>query len=212
MTTKICSKCGRLLPISEFSKDSYQADGYQTKCKRCSAKAQRRSRKRMVHTQVEWKTCSCCGNRLPIYYFGLDSSKVDNHRSRCRNCEATLKNENTMKRPRNATLKLIENIITLSKHNVDTATIAKISGVTPSPVRKYRKVWEQLGRPNDPEKVRAYSVEHENRQSKIAEEPAIPDLVEVAEFIRNNAAHLALAIVNTYEKWKEEANSKTNNE
>lgn len=117
-----------------------------------------------------------------------------------------------MKRPRNATLKLIENIITLSKHNVDTATIAKISGVTPSPVRKYRRVWEQLGRPNDPEKVRAYFIEHENRQSKIAEEPAIPDLVEVAEFISSNAAKLAFAIVNTYEKWKEEANSKTNNE
>jgi hypothetical protein len=34
-TTKICSKCGRELPLSEFNKDRTRKDGLQTYCKDC---------------------------------------------------------------------------------------------------------------------------------------------------------------------------------
>lgn len=35
-STKICSKCGRELPISEFSKDKSKKDGLQAYCKECN--------------------------------------------------------------------------------------------------------------------------------------------------------------------------------
>lgn len=42
--TKICSKCGRELPISEFSKCKTKRDGLQAYCKECKAEHQKRYR------------------------------------------------------------------------------------------------------------------------------------------------------------------------
>lgn len=39
--TKKCSKCGRVLPLSEFQKCSRNADGLQYRCKECQNKATR---------------------------------------------------------------------------------------------------------------------------------------------------------------------------
>lgn len=36
MTTKKCSKCGRVLPLSDFNKNKRTADGYQCQCRDCS--------------------------------------------------------------------------------------------------------------------------------------------------------------------------------
>lgn len=36
-TTKVCTKCGRTLPISEFSKCSGSKDGLQHHCKKCKS-------------------------------------------------------------------------------------------------------------------------------------------------------------------------------
>ena len=36
--TKVCSKCGRELPLSEFYKKSTSKDGLQSYCKECSKK------------------------------------------------------------------------------------------------------------------------------------------------------------------------------
>lgn len=33
--TKVCSKCGRELPITEFHKNSHNPDGLQKECKEC---------------------------------------------------------------------------------------------------------------------------------------------------------------------------------
>ena len=42
--TKICSKCKRELPLSNFYKSKNSKDGYQNQCKECSAKASRKNR------------------------------------------------------------------------------------------------------------------------------------------------------------------------
>lgn len=39
METKICPKCGKELPVSEFSKNSKAKDGLQSQCKSCQSAA-----------------------------------------------------------------------------------------------------------------------------------------------------------------------------
>lgn len=39
METKVCSKCGRELPTTEFSRKSASKDGLQGYCKHCSSKS-----------------------------------------------------------------------------------------------------------------------------------------------------------------------------
>ena len=41
METKVCNKCGKEKPISEFSKNSRKRDGLQTACKECMAEYNR---------------------------------------------------------------------------------------------------------------------------------------------------------------------------
>lgn len=45
METKICSKCGKELPVSEFSKNSKTKDGLQCQCKSCQKAAHKESRR-----------------------------------------------------------------------------------------------------------------------------------------------------------------------
>lgn len=33
--TKVCPRCGRELPLSEFYKGKYMKDGYSSRCKEC---------------------------------------------------------------------------------------------------------------------------------------------------------------------------------
>ena len=39
METKVCSTCGRELPVDKFNKCSKSQDGLQTRCKECQKKA-----------------------------------------------------------------------------------------------------------------------------------------------------------------------------
>lgn len=43
--TKKCSKCGRILPVSEFGRHHKTKDGYQPVCRECRSKAQSRKKK-----------------------------------------------------------------------------------------------------------------------------------------------------------------------
>lgn len=42
ITTKVCPKCGRELPTSEFNKSSKNKDGLQSWCRECQREAQKR--------------------------------------------------------------------------------------------------------------------------------------------------------------------------
>lgn len=51
MATKVCSQCGRELPIEDFYEHKNAKDGYSTMCKKCHkerAKAQNEERKRLL--------------------------------------------------------------------------------------------------------------------------------------------------------------------
>ena len=43
---KMCTKCGRLLPIDSFYKEAKRKDGHQCYCKECTITAQREKRQR----------------------------------------------------------------------------------------------------------------------------------------------------------------------
>lgn len=47
METKKCAHCGRVLPISEFYKNSRSKDGYSFSCKECRHEMEKASRERM---------------------------------------------------------------------------------------------------------------------------------------------------------------------
>lgn len=47
METKICPKCGKELPVSEFSKNSKAKDGLQSQCKSCQKAAHREKQERV---------------------------------------------------------------------------------------------------------------------------------------------------------------------
>jgi hypothetical protein len=74
METKVCTKCGRELPLNEFYNDKMRPDGKKSACRECTAQAQRdlRARKKDSETKsiiknapkVEEKTikeCNDCG-------------------------------------------------------------------------------------------------------------------------------------------------------
>ena len=85
--SKICSKCGRVLPLWMYSNDKAGKDGKRTTCKDCDRDTQKKSReKRSYYIEIEYKQCSDCGRIKPIGEFGKDKTKTDGHRSYCLEC------------------------------------------------------------------------------------------------------------------------------
>ena len=58
MDTKACSKCGRVLPLSAFSKCSQHKSGYKSRCKECSkedSKLYYKAHKvEIIHRTTQW--------------------------------------------------------------------------------------------------------------------------------------------------------------
>ena len=52
--TKRCSKCGRILPIDNFSKDKTKKDGLRSNCKECCSKYQQTNRQYLNQYQREY--------------------------------------------------------------------------------------------------------------------------------------------------------------
>ncbi len=93
MDTKVCSKCRRAKPVSEFTLNKSRKDGLQTSCKEChrdyvnqpysrnreyykdKAKTRRDShREEMARVVREAKSqpCADCKNQFPYYVMDLD--------------------------------------------------------------------------------------------------------------------------------------------
>ena len=83
MDTKICSKCGKELPLSDFYKNKAQPDGHSNYCKTCQYEFLKKSRQRKVHPKVvQPKETPSGGGRT--YAQGLHSqgsSKVHSERT-----------------------------------------------------------------------------------------------------------------------------------
>lgn len=45
METKVCSKCGRELPVDQFNKNAKAKDGYQSWCRECQSECNKTARK-----------------------------------------------------------------------------------------------------------------------------------------------------------------------
>ena len=116
IATKVCSKCGRELPVSEFGRHAKTKDGYQPVCRECRSaemkgrpqvakkeeKAQEQVQedkhylpfgRRPKHpTYVDEETgetmkwCNTCKQYKPITDFHLNKSNKDGHTFECKAC------------------------------------------------------------------------------------------------------------------------------
>lgn len=104
VVTKVCNRCHRSLPITEFSRKSSTKDGYQFQCKECQQamardlyekrKAeQKKVQEEKPETIPETKVCRKCGRELPVSMFGKAPKNQYGLKSYCRDCE----NENCRK-------------------------------------------------------------------------------------------------------------------
>lgn len=104
VVTKVCNRCHRSLPITEFSRKSSTKDGYQFQCKECQQamardlyekrKAeQKKAQEEKPETIPETKVCRKCGRELPVSMFGKAPKNQYGLKSYCRDCE----NENCRK-------------------------------------------------------------------------------------------------------------------
>lgn len=98
--TKVCAKCGRELPMLQFSVNRRMKDGHQSECKECVAKTGRKIRQRLndrkraerekaIQAQLEAgvKVCRRCGREMPLSAFGKGNS-ADGLQPFCKECKA----------------------------------------------------------------------------------------------------------------------------
>lgn len=90
--TKLCPKCGRVLPHYDFHPKLEAKDGLQSWCKKCNREdarqraEQRRAEKaaaREAEKNATTKVCRTCGRELPISEYYLKHGKPDIH---CKDC------------------------------------------------------------------------------------------------------------------------------
>ena len=94
VVTKVCNRCHRILPVSEFNRKSSTKDGYQFQCKECQAELARQLYQRRKDEQAkepepkaETKVCRQCGRELPVTMFGYAPKNHNGLKSYCRDCE-----------------------------------------------------------------------------------------------------------------------------
>jgi hypothetical protein len=85
-THKVCSKCGELKSIDEFSVKKDASDGHESKCKECRKKYDE-ERKKQPKRNVAHKVCSKCGKLKSIDEFHANKSTSDGHESKCKECK-----------------------------------------------------------------------------------------------------------------------------
>lgn len=54
--TKVCKRCGRELPLHEFSRNARTADGLQVYCRDCCKEAMKKTRRGKVQKDIERAT------------------------------------------------------------------------------------------------------------------------------------------------------------
>ena len=102
--TKVCNRCHRELPITEFHRNHTRKDGYQCQCKECQKElAQAMYKKREEKKKAEaaehpvevptTKVCAKCKRELPVEMFGHTPKNKNGLKSYCKDCE----NENSRK-------------------------------------------------------------------------------------------------------------------
>ena len=110
--TKVCSHCGRELPISSFGRHSRTKDGYQPCCKDCQSEMNRGHKKRgpFEHNEAPakpeepekipdgMKKCSHCGRILPVSEFRKHKGAPDGLQYACKECQVEMTTKAKQKR------------------------------------------------------------------------------------------------------------------
>ncbi len=101
--TKVCNRCHRSLPLTEFHRNHTRKDGYQCQCKECQRELSQNlySRKKAEAEQnpqepeppKTTKVCTKCHRELPLERFGQNHRSSDGLKVYCKDCE----NENCRK-------------------------------------------------------------------------------------------------------------------
>ena len=100
IATKVCSRCGRELPVEAFGRHAKTRDGYQPVCRECrSAEARKTDEnslplgRRPAHpsytdeeTGVTMKWCRLCNQYKPITDFHANKTAKDGHCNECKAC------------------------------------------------------------------------------------------------------------------------------
>jgi len=90
MKTKVCTKCGRELPLSEFHKTKTTKDGLKIYCKICRKTMATKNIKHCgikIRSKVYFKTCSKCGKLKHVDEFARCSYVKSGHISVCKSCD-----------------------------------------------------------------------------------------------------------------------------
>ena len=112
LATKVCSRCGRELPISNFGRHSRTKDGYQPCCRECQSQMNKGHKKRgpFEHNEAPakpeepekipdgMKKCSRCGKILPVSEFRKHKDTPDGLQYYCKECQVTATAEAKKKR------------------------------------------------------------------------------------------------------------------
>ena len=112
--TKVCSHCGRELPVSNFGRHSRTKDGYQPCCKECQSEMNKGHKKRQPFENNEapakpelpepipegMKRCCHCKQILPVSEFNKAAGAKDGLQSACRSCISELNKEYNKNRPK----------------------------------------------------------------------------------------------------------------
>lgn len=111
--SKLCSRCKKILPVSEFRKDKYQLNGLDYNCKSCrklalthktvlktvlkpknnsqnSIKFNKSKKHNPVITVngIESLKCKACENIKPLNQFHKDKNNLSGHKNFCKSCIA----------------------------------------------------------------------------------------------------------------------------
>lgn len=79
MDTKICNKCGKELPLSEFGLNPMSKGGHINHCKRCASK----------NPPPEKLHCPICNQEKPYYKFSIASKSLYGRMWACTDCVST---------------------------------------------------------------------------------------------------------------------------
>lgn len=112
MQMKVCSRCGRELPITNFGRHSRTKDGYQPCCRECQSEMNKGHKKRGPFEHNEkpakpeepekipegMKKCSHCGKILPVSEFRKHKGSPDGLQYACKTCQVEMTTQAKQKR------------------------------------------------------------------------------------------------------------------
>ena len=97
--TKVCKKCGRLLPLDQFPKHNTSRDGHDGLCVDCKRERMAAANAKRLQRKAEaaglaagyeapegMRRCVKCGRTLPVSEFGVCSRRKDGMQYECKDC------------------------------------------------------------------------------------------------------------------------------